>query len=65
LEKGRILRDSHRVQVDPQEDLEVEAFQEDLSDHQEVEPQVEVLEVEVLEVEVPEVEVPEVEDMAN
>jgi hypothetical protein len=60
LEKGRFLRDSHRVQVDPQEDLEVEAFQEDpqlgedLSNHQEVVPQAE-----------PQEEFPEEEEMAN
>jgi hypothetical protein len=45
LEKGRILWDSHQVEVDPQEDLEAEAFQEDpqlgedLSDHQEESPE--------------------------
>jgi hypothetical protein len=61
LEKGRILWDSHWVEVDPQEDLEVEASQEDpqlgedLSDHQEEEPQ----EVE------PQEEFPEEEEMAN
>jgi hypothetical protein len=43
LEKGRHLQDSHPVEVDPQEDLEVETFQEDPQlgedplDHQAVE----------------------------